>query len=89
MLQLVFLYLNVFIKIDKLLSYAPLSFNLDFYIEMQDLVYLLFNLTAESPHLLIKFEKFNRAVIELIKNFKLIGFKMLIIKNKRSIITLL
>ncbi|RAL65610.1 hypothetical protein DID88_005282 [Monilinia fructigena] len=41
MLQMDLPHLNVLTKMDKLASYPPLPFNLDFYTEVQDLSYLL------------------------------------------------
>ena len=50
MLQLDLPHLNVLTKIDKLASYGPLPFNLDFYTEVQDLSYLLPHLTSEGKN---------------------------------------
>jgi GPN-loop GTPase len=47
MLQMDLPHLNVLTKIDNLVNYPPLAFNLDFYTEVQDLSYLLPQLDAE------------------------------------------
>lgn len=47
MLQMDLPHLNVLTKIDNLSNYPPLTFNLDFYTEVQDLEYLLPALDSE------------------------------------------
>lgn len=90
MLQLDFPHLNVLTKIDKLASYAPLPFNLDYYTEVQDLSYLLPHLAQESPVMRHpKFEGLNNAVVELVEDFGLVGFETLAVEDKKSMMTLL
>lgn len=90
MLQMDLPHLNVLTKIDKLSSYAPLPFNLDFYTEVQDLSYLLPHLANENSRMQHpKFEGLNRAVIELVEDFGLVAFETLAVENKRSMMTLL
>ena len=91
MLQLDFPHLNVLTKIDKLSSYPPLPFNLDFYTELQDLSYLLPHLQSESPGRLgnEKFEGLNKAICELVQDFQLVSFETLAVENKRSMMGLL
>ncbi|KZF19371.1 hypothetical protein L228DRAFT_254373 [Xylona heveae TC161] len=95
MLQMDLPHLNVLTKIDKLASYAPLPFNLDFYAEVQDLNYLLPHLDAEIANTnsdttpASKFSGLNRAIIELIEDFGLVGFETLAVEDKRSMMTLL
>lgn len=90
MLQMDLPHLNVLTKIDNLSTYAPLSFNLDYYTEVQDLTYLLPHLAAESPVLKNpKFEGLNRAIVELVEEFGLVGFETLAVEDKKSMMTLL
>ncbi len=91
MLQMDLSHLNVLTKIDKLSSYGPLPFNLGFYTEVQDLSYLLPHLESEGNPILRnpKFEALNKAVVELIEDFGLVGFETLAVEDKRSMMTLL
>ena len=90
MLQMDLPHLNVLTKIDKLASYDPLPFNLDYYTEVQDLTYLLPHLTQESPLMQnAKFDGLNKAIIELVEDFGLVGFETLAVEDKKSMMTLL
>lgn len=90
MLQMDLPHLNVLSKIDKLASYGPLPFNLDYYTEVQDLSYLLPYLADESPMMRHpKFEGLNNAVIELVEDFGLVGFETVAVEDKKSMMTLL
>ena len=92
MLQLDLPHLNVFTKIDNLASYPPLPFNLDFYTEVQDLSYILPHLsssTANPTPLDKKFQGLNKAIVELVEDFALVGFETLAVEDKRSMMTLL
>lgn len=90
MLQMDLPHLNVLTKIDKLSSYAPLPFNLDFYTEVQDLSYLLPHLEEESSVMRgSKFEGLNAAIVELVESFGLVGFETLAVEDKRSMMHLL
>ena len=83
-------HLNVLTKIDKISEYGPLPFNLDYYVEVQDLSYLLPHLASEDSRMQHpKFSGLNTAVIELIEDFGLVGFQTLAVENKRSMMTLL
>lgn len=83
-------HLNVLTKIDKLSSYGPLPFNLDYYTEVQDLSYLMPHLASENPVMRHpKFEGLNNAVVELVEDFGLVGFETLAVEDKRSMMTLL
>lgn len=82
--------LNVLTKIDKLASYAPLPFNLDYYTEVQDLSYLIPHLAQENPVMQHpKFEGLHNAIVELVEDFGLVGFETLAVEDKRSMMTLL
>jgi hypothetical protein len=89
MLQMDLPHLNVLTKIDKLASYGSLPFNLDFYTEVQDLSYLLPHLEQESILQGSKFERLNKAVVELVESFGLVGFETLAVEDKRSMMHLL
>ncbi|PMD36088.1 ATP-binding domain 1 family member B [Hyaloscypha variabilis F] len=90
MLQMDLPHLNVLTKIDKLSTYSPLPFNLDFYTEVQDLSYLLPHLEEESSAMRgSKFEGLNTAIVELVESFGLVGFETLAVEDKRSMMHLL
>lgn len=90
MLQMDLPHLNVLTKIDKLASYGPLPFNLDFYTEVQDLNYLLPHLEEESSAMRgSKFEGLNTAIVELVESFGLVGFETLAVEDKKSMMHLL
>ncbi|KAH8808948.1 ATP binding protein-like protein [Xylogone sp. PMI_703] len=90
MLQMDLPHINVLTKIDRLSTYAPLPFNLDFYTEVQDLSYLLPHLEEESSILRSpKFTGLNQAIIELVEGFGLVGFEVLAVEDKKSMMHLL
>lgn len=90
MLQMDLPHLNVLTKIDKLASYAPLPFNLEYFTEVQDLSYMLPHLETESSAMAdSKFEGLNKAIIELVEDFGLVSFETLAVEDKRSMMTLL
>ena len=82
-------HLNVLTKIDNLVNYAPLPFNLDFYTEVQDLSYLIPHLEADS--LRLSHEKFGglyNAIIELVEDFGLVAFETLAVEDKKRMMNL-
>ncbi|KAH7031242.1 uncharacterized protein B0I36DRAFT_374231 [Microdochium trichocladiopsis] len=90
MLQMDLPHINVLTKIDKISSYDPLPFNLDFYTEVQDLSYLTHHLEQESPAMRSdKFAKLNQAVADLVENFSLVRYEVLAVENKKSMMHLL
>ena len=90
MLQMDLPHVNVLTKIDKVASYDPLPFNLDFYTEVQDLGYLQPYLEDESPVLRsAKFGRLNQAIADLVENFALVRFEVLAVENKKSVMHLL
>ncbi len=90
MLQMDLPHINVLTKIDKVASYDPLPFNLDFYTEVQDLGYLQPYLEEESPVLRSeKFGRLNEAIAHLVENFALVRFEVLAVENKKSVMHLL
>jgi hypothetical protein len=88
MLQMDLPHLNVLTKIDKISSYSPLPFNLDYYTEVQDLSYLLPHLEAESA-VGDKFKGLNEAIVQLVEDFGLVSFETLAVEDKRSMMSLL
>jgi hypothetical protein len=90
MLQMDLPHVNVLTKIDKIASYDPLPFNLDYYTEVQDLSYLTASLEAEAPAMRSeKFGRLNQAVADLIERFGLVNFEVLAVENKKSMMHLL
>ena len=90
MLQMDLPHLNVLTKIDKLASYGPLPFGLDYYTEVQDLSYLLPHLAEESPAFNNpKFEGLNNAIVELVEDYGLVSFEPLAVEDKKSMMSLL
>ncbi|KAI0010024.1 hypothetical protein F4779DRAFT_332999 [Xylariaceae sp. FL0662B] len=90
MLQMDLPHINVLTKIDKVASYDPLPFNLDFYTEVQDLSYLIPHLDQESPAMRSeKFSRLNQAIADLVENFALVRFEVLAVENKKSMMHLL
>lgn len=90
MLQMDLPHINVLTKIDKISSYDPLPFNLDFYTEVQDLSYLMPILDAEAPAIRSdKFGALNNAVANLVEQFGLVNFEVLAVENKKSMMHLL
>jgi GPN-loop GTPase len=90
MLQMDLTHINVLTKIDNLSKYPPLTFNLDFYTEVQDLSYLLPALEKESPMFgQGKFQALNEAIIELVEEFGLVGYETLAVEDKKSMMALL
>ncbi|OTB06518.1 hypothetical protein M426DRAFT_111916 [Hypoxylon sp. CI-4A] len=90
MLQMDLPHINVLTKIDKISSYDPLPFNLDYYTEVQDLTYLTTYLEEESTVMRSdKFRRLNEAVANLVDNFSLVRFEVLAIENKKSVMHLL
>ena len=90
MLQMDLPHLNVLTKIDNLNKYPDLPFNLDFYTEVQDLNYLLPHLTKESPMFAQgRFAGLNRAIVDLVEEFGLVGYETLAVEDKKSMMSLL
>ncbi|KAI2621263.1 hypothetical protein GGR54DRAFT_630326 [Hypoxylon sp. NC1633] len=90
MLQMDLPHINVLTKIDKVSSYDPLPFNLDYYTEVQDLSHLLSFMEEESPRMRSdKYRRLNEAVANLVENFSLVHFEVLSVENKKSMMHLL
>jgi GPN-loop GTPase len=83
-------HVNVLTKIDKISSYDPLPFNLDYYTDVQDLSYLTPLLEEESSALRSdKFGRLNAAVANMIESYGLVRFEVLAVENKKSMMHLL
>ncbi|CRK30360.1 hypothetical protein BN1708_000892 [Verticillium longisporum] len=90
MLQMDLPHINVLSKIDKVASYDPLPFNLDFYTDVQDVSYLMPYLEEESPVMRNdKFGRLNEAVANMIESYGLVRFEVLAVENKKSMMHLL
>lgn len=91
MLQLELPHVNVLTKIDNLINYPRLPFDLEYYCEAQNLQHLLPQLAAESPIFTegSKFDNLNRIIVELVEDFGLVGFLTLVVEDKVSMTHLL
>ncbi|KZO92026.1 hypothetical protein CALVIDRAFT_504954 [Calocera viscosa TUFC12733] len=87
MLQLELPHINVLSKVDLITQYGDLSFNLDFYTEVQDLSYLEAQLASQPGG--TKFASLNRAICDLVEDFGLVGFETLAVEDKASMLRLL
>ncbi|EGF99779.1 uncharacterized protein MELLADRAFT_94067 [Melampsora larici-populina 98AG31] len=82
MLNLGLPHINVLSKIDLLKGLnEEFKLNLDFYTDVQDLSYLLPLLDQQTTP---KFSQLNRAMIDLIEDFNLVGFETLYVEDKAS-----
>ncbi|WWC61193.1 uncharacterized protein I303_103773 [Kwoniella dejecticola CBS 10117] len=86
MLQMEMPHVNVLSKIDLLSTYGELPFDLSYYTEVQDLSYLLAKLDSEPRA--AKFGKLNKAMVELVDDFGLVGFETLAVEDKSSMMNL-
>lgn len=90
MIQLELPHVNVISKIDLLDTYQELPMRLDFYTEVQDLKQLLPFVEQESPTVLGRnYVRLTELIAELIEDYNLVGFEVLAIENKRTMIDLL
>ncbi|KAK3938778.1 putative GTP binding protein [Diplogelasinospora grovesii] len=90
MLQMDLPHINILTKIDKISSYDPLPFNLDFYTEVQDLSHLMPLLEAELPPARReRFGRLNQAIADLVQQFGLVYFEVLAVENKKSMMHIL
>ncbi|KIR57467.1 cytoplasmic protein [Cryptococcus bacillisporus CA1873] len=85
MLQMEMPHLNVLSKIDLISTYGELPFDLSYYTEVQDLSYLLSSLDSDPRT--TKYRKLNKALIELVEGFSLVGFQTLAVEVSRSLLT--
>jgi len=87
MLQLELPHVNVLSKIDNISSLGNLDFNLDFYMECQDLSALQHALG--SPSFTNKYKKLTEAICGVIEDFGLLSFCSLDIQDQTSILNLM
>ncbi|GAA5902020.1 hypothetical protein JCM6882_000170 [Rhodosporidiobolus microsporus] len=80
MIQLELPHVNVLSKVDLLGQSGELPFNLDFYIEVQDLSYLLPLL--ERDQRTRRFSELKRVICELVEDFGLVSFETLAVEEK-------
>ncbi|KIR50842.1 cytoplasmic protein [Cryptococcus gattii Ru294] len=85
MLQMEMPHLNVLSKIDLISTYGELPFDLSYYTEVQDLSYLLSSLDSDPRT--TKYRKLNKALVELVEGFSLVGFQTLAVEVSRSLLT--
>ncbi|KIR25323.1 cytoplasmic protein [Cryptococcus deuterogattii 99/473] len=84
MVQMEMPHLNVLSKIDLISTYGELPFDLSYYTEVQDLSYLLSNLDSDPRT--TKYRKLNKALVELVEGFSLVGFQTLAVEVSRSLL---
>ncbi|KAB2076218.1 hypothetical protein ERO13_A06G024300v2 [Gossypium hirsutum] len=83
MLHLELPHVNVLSKIDLIESYGKLSFNLDFYTDVQDLSYLQHHLDQDPRS--AKFRKLTKELCDVIEDFSIVNFTTLDIQDKESV----
>ncbi|KGB79140.2 cytoplasmic protein [Cryptococcus deuterogattii R265] len=86
MVQMEMPHLNVLSKIDLISTYGELPFDLSYYTEVQDLSYLLSNLDSDPRT--TKYRKLNKALVELVEGFSLVGFQTLAVEDKESMLNI-
>ncbi|RXK36719.1 cytoplasmic protein [Tremella mesenterica] len=87
MLQLELPHINVLSKIDLLAGYGPLPFDLKYFTEVQDLSYLLGTLNKDPRS--ARYRRLNKALVELIDDYQLVGFEPLAVEDKTTMMKLL
>lgn len=90
MLQMALPQVNVLSKIDKLKEYGSLPMRLDYYTEVQNLRYLTPHLTREFKDPMSRnFVRLTQMIGDLVEDYDLVGFEVLAVENKKSMIQLL
>ncbi|KAL2108678.1 hypothetical protein VUR80DRAFT_3516 [Thermomyces stellatus] len=87
MLQMDMPHINVLSKIDKISTYDPLPYNLDYYTDVDDLSRLQPYLEHETRN--AKFSRLTDAIAGMIENYNLVRYEVLAVENKRSMMHLL
>jgi hypothetical protein len=77
-MQLELPHINVLSKIDLLSTYGELPFDLRYYTEVQDMSYLLDSLDKQDR--MGKFRGLNKAMVELVEEYGLVGFETLAVE---------
>nr|KAJ0209873.1 hypothetical protein LSAT_V11C400219160 [Lactuca sativa] len=86
MLHMELPHVNVLSKIDLIENYGKLAFNLDFYMDVQDLSYLQHHLDQDPRS--SKYRKLTKELCEVIEDFGLVNFTTLAIQDKESVTNL-
>lgn len=84
MLQIELPHVNIFSKMDLILQYGKLPFNLDFYTDVLDLSYLCE--TLDSDFILKKYKRLNEKICDVVSDFSLLSFLPLNIQLKSNIL---
>lgn len=87
MLQMDMPHINVLSKIDKISTYDPLPYNLDYYTDVDDLSRLQPVLESETRN--AKFSRLTDAIANMIESYSLVRYEVLAVENKRSMMHLL
>lgn len=87
MLQMDMPHINVFSKIDKISTYDPLPYNLDYYTDVDDLSRLQPVLESEARN--AKYSRLTDAIAGMIESYSLVRYEVLAVENKRSMMHLL
>mmetsp|Transcript_27413 Transcript_27413/g.52206 ORF Transcript_27413/g.52206 Transcript_27413/m.52206 type:complete len:307 (-) Transcript_27413:283-1203(-) len=85
MLHLELPHINVMSKIDLIDRYGELAFNLDFYMDVQDLSYLVKYMEHSGGMMSKRFKKLTAGLCELVEDFSLVSFHPLNIQDKESV----
>jgi hypothetical protein len=90
MIQMDLPHINVLSKIDRISTYDPLPFNLDYYTEVDDLTRLQPEVEQEVPSgVSEKFGRLTEAIASMIESYGLVRYEVLAVENKRSMMHLL
>ena len=87
MLQMDMPHINVLSKIDKISTYDPLPYSLDYYTDVDDLSRLQPYLEHEARN--GKFSRLTEAIASMIESYSLVRYEVLAVENKRSMMHLL
>jgi hypothetical protein len=87
MLQIELPTINVLSKVDLMESYGKLSFNLDFYTQVQDLNYIVTAL-QQDVKLPKGFVALGSAIAQVVEEFGLVGFETLAIDDAETVMNL-
>ncbi|CAL8096192.1 unnamed protein product [Calicophoron daubneyi] len=81
MLQLSLPHVNILSKVDLVEQFGELDFNLDYYTEVLDLHYLVERINRTNDPFLAKYERLNRALIDVIESQSIVQFLLLDIQS--------
>ncbi|CAI0464556.1 unnamed protein product [Linum tenue] len=83
MLHLELPHINVLSKIDLIENYGKLGFNLEYYMDVQDLSYLQHHLDQDPRS--AKYRKLTKELCEVVEDYSLVNFSTLDIQDKESV----